>query len=243
MKPSSVPPRTPSTLSDSVHHRLDMYASAASAAGVGILALGQPAEAKVVYTPAHNWLPVNQYFYLDLNHDGRTVFRFFLQSRRSSQSNAAYDLTVEPGIGPGAKNAVYSYKSANASHCGAFSTLFCAAALPKGVKVGPNSPFPAAKSLFMFESAWEEDCSWVFGQWLDVTKQAFLGLKFVINGEVHYGWARMGHISHRGPVKVELTGYAYETTPNKPIVTGKTKGTDVITVGPATLGMLAQGRK
>jgi hypothetical protein len=34
-------------------------------------------------------------------------------------------------------------------------------------------------------------------------------------------------------------GYAYETIPNKPIVTGQTKGPDV--VEPATLGHLARG--
>jgi hypothetical protein len=38
-----------------------------------------------------------------------------------------------------------------------------------------------------------------------------------------------------------LTGYAYETIANKPIVTGKTHGKDVVTVQPASLGHLAQG--
>jgi hypothetical protein len=38
-----------------------------------------------------------------------------------------------------------------------------------------------------------------------------------------------------------LTGYAYETEPNKPIITGKTKGPDVITLDPTTLGHLALG--
>jgi uncharacterized repeat protein (TIGR03803 family) len=38
-----------------------------------------------------------------------------------------------------------------------------------------------------------------------------------------------------------LTGYAYETEPNKPIITGKTKGPDVITLDPAMLGHLAVG--
>ena len=55
MKPQ--PPKTPSKLSDSVHHQLSLYALAASAAGVGVLALAQPADAKIVYTPAHKWLP------------------------------------------------------------------------------------------------------------------------------------------------------------------------------------------
>jgi hypothetical protein len=54
-----------------------------------------------------------------------------------------------------------------------------------------------------------------------------------------------------------LTGYAYETIPNKPIVTGKTKGPDedsrleppssvtltAATSKPATLGMLAMGAR
>jgi hypothetical protein len=39
----------------------------------------------------------------------------------------------------------------------------------------------------------------------------------------------------------QLTGYAYETIPNKAIVTGKTKGRDVITVRPASLGHSAAG--
>jgi hypothetical protein len=38
-----------------------------------------------------------------------------------------------------------------------------------------------------------------------------------------------------------ITGYAYETIPDKPIITGKTKGPDVITIQPATLGHLAAG--
>ena len=38
-----------------------------------------------------------------------------------------------------------------------------------------------------------------------------------------------------------LTGYAYETVPNKAIVAGKTKGPDVVTVQDATLGHLARG--
>jgi len=47
------PARVPSQLSESLHHRLNMYAIAAGAAGVGALALAQPAEAKIVYTPSH----------------------------------------------------------------------------------------------------------------------------------------------------------------------------------------------
>jgi hypothetical protein len=43
------------------------------------------------------------------------------------------------------------------------------------------------------------------------------------------------------PLNATLTGYAYETVPNKPIIAGKTKGPDVITLEPGSLGRLAQG--
>jgi hypothetical protein len=50
------------------------------------------------------------------------------------------------------------------------------------------------------------------------------------------------HVSlKRGQIAATLTGYAYETIPNKPIITGETKGPDVITLDPATLGHLAVG--
>jgi hypothetical protein len=63
-------PRIPSHLSESVHHRLNMYAIAASAAGVGLLALAQPAQGKIIYTSTHKTIKVHQHYYLDLNHDG-----------------------------------------------------------------------------------------------------------------------------------------------------------------------------
>jgi len=69
--------------------------------------------------------------------------------------------------------------------------------------------------------------------------EAYLGLKFDdLKGKTHYGWARVEVPISGG---YWLTGYAYETVPNKPIITGKTKGPDVITVEPATLGRLARG--
>jgi hypothetical protein len=51
-----------------------MYAVAASAAGVGVMALSQPAEAKIVYTATHHVIEKNSPYHLDLNHDGKTDF-------------------------------------------------------------------------------------------------------------------------------------------------------------------------
>ena len=68
------PRRIASNLSESVHHQLNMYALAASAAGVGILALAQPAEAKIVYTSANHTIKQNARYNLDLNHDRKADF-------------------------------------------------------------------------------------------------------------------------------------------------------------------------
>jgi hypothetical protein len=51
MKRSRRTTKTPSNLSQLAHKRLNMYALAASAAGVGMLVLAQPADAKIVYIP------------------------------------------------------------------------------------------------------------------------------------------------------------------------------------------------
>ena len=66
-------PRTTAQFSDSTHHQLNMYAVAAGAAGVGMLALAQPAEAKIVYTPANT--PIRFVVNLDLNNDGLPDFQ------------------------------------------------------------------------------------------------------------------------------------------------------------------------
>ena len=54
---ASLLPRKTANLSESFHPQLSMYAFAASAASVGVLALASPSEAKIVYTPAHLKIP------------------------------------------------------------------------------------------------------------------------------------------------------------------------------------------
>ena len=81
-------------------------------------------------------------------------------------------------------------------------------------------------------------------------------LKFVVDGEVHYGWARVKLVSPGGYASGSISGYAYETVPNQPIVTGQTGGTAdgnkqvsqakpdsarILESGAQTLGMLAMG--
>jgi hypothetical protein len=78
----------------------------------------------------------------------------------------------------------------------------------------------------------------------------YLGLRFTIKTQTHYGWARLSVQVSGTTVTGTLTGYAYETIANKPIIAGRTKGPDdgeptasfsTPTSEPATLGALAMG--
>lgn len=76
------------------------------------------------------------------------------------------------------------------------------------------------------------------GFWRNATN-LYLGVKFYFNGEIHYGWARL----NAGAGWAQLTGYAYETEPNKPIRAGvlPTPESNAAPQKPATLGVLAMG--
>jgi len=76
------------------------------------------------------------------------------------------------------------------------------------------------------------------GFWLGA-KNKYLGVKFSISGETHYGWARLN--ANAGSAL--LTGYAYETVPNKPIRAGilPTPESNADPQRPPTLGVLAMG--
>src|ERR1700722_12824810 len=61
--------RQPKTISEQLGRHLNVYAAAASATGVSLLALAQPADAKVVFTPAQVTIAPNSTYNLDLNND------------------------------------------------------------------------------------------------------------------------------------------------------------------------------
>jgi len=67
--------RQPSDLNDRLNRRLLAYMATAGAAGVSVLAMTQPANAKVVYTPADKTVLFDG-MHLDLNNDGIPDFGF-----------------------------------------------------------------------------------------------------------------------------------------------------------------------
>ena len=217
-------PRTPSKLSESIHRQLNAYTLAASAAGVGVLALAQPAEARIVYTPVHEEIGPNQTVALDLTHDGKAHFILWEFSFCNTDFCRSQLLVRPTGEGQGAEG-----------HYERSSGWGWAYALKKGSRIESGRPFSAKYMVAAFDSS---TCT-IGGFWCDV-KDRYLGLKFKSHGKTHYGWARLS-VKAKPFISATLTGYAYETIPNKPIIAGKTRGPDVITVQPATLGHLAAG--
>jgi hypothetical protein len=208
-------PRKVKSLSDSTIRQLNTYALAASAAGVGMLVLTQPAEAEIVYTQAHHVINANQTYKLDINQDGTPDFELKNVFNTFSGNSAGY-LQVLPGR---MANEVWA-APVHAHDCG--SEIVCAAALIRGKSVGPQGAFKAAFPQGEAMAA-SDAASSNFGSWLNVTNR-YLGLKFVVAGQTHYGWARLTVTGTRFMLTATLTGYAYETTPNTPILAGATSG-------------------
>jgi hypothetical protein len=238
--------RQVASLSDSLNHQLNMYALAANAAGVAVLALVQPADAKIVYTPVHEVVPncsgnPHLCLKLDLNHDKIIDFRIPWFPGTYTYGDVSQYLGVIPGSKQ-SKNQIWGgnlYTDQGIENMGPYA----ASALNAGASIGWNSFKFQPKHQVMLgsgDACGTDSAGCGFGQW-DGVQNKYLGLKFYIKGEVHFGWARLTQHPGKHRLVTILTGYAYETVPNQPIITGKTKGADVITLKPDSLGALAAG--
>jgi hypothetical protein len=243
MKPR---PRKTANLSESVHQQLNMYTLAAGAAGVSLLCLAPPCDAKIVYTAAHVVIGNGgtNLLYIDLNHDGISDLAI-ATSHNSCTSECLVNLNAFP-MGNGIEGKKVRSHS---------SSFFSAFALHPGARVGPRAPFVqggefgcAMLDVFSFPFSQSRRLT---GKWHDVTNR-YLGVSFIIRGKTHFGWARLTVHDKGHAITAVLTGYAYETIPGKAIIAGATKGPDdeaqpapasikTHTPEPATLGMLALG--
>ena len=233
--------RIVATLDRRLEKRLLSYAVAATAAGVGTMACSLPAEAKVVYTSTFVQIVPNAKVNLDLNGDGIVDFQF---------SNRNYGGTSSSSILK-AKLKVLPQNQSNA----VWGVATSASALGSGVVVGSNGQFQQGHEFMahaLFRCSYSECFYASSGQWKQATR-LYLGFQFSIQGQTHYGWARVSVAATDQGVYAAVTGYAYETVPNMSIVTGQTKGAARKKKGaaplsfrpstsvPATLGLLARG--
>ncbi len=197
--------RKPSKLSESTQRHLNAYAIAASAAGVGMLALAQPAEAKIIYTKTHKVIGSNGTYNLDVNHDG-TVDFIIREWGTALFAKEAYG------------NAVRGYAER--------SSQVLASALKRDAQIGPGTVGFVKSGYYgegMAYAGNTNGTTWAAGPWVNVNNR-YLGLKFKIDGKTHYGWARLSVKVKGLNITATLTGYAYESTPNKSILAGQTQG-------------------
>ena len=206
----------------SLEKRLTTYALTAAAAGVGVGMAAPSAEAKIIYTPADKVLTSGS-FNITLNYIPMwTITDGF-------RSSIGYDiLSVKP------------------LHAG--GVMFAkgyAQALGSGSSIGPNGAFqtePARmeRAVFLSDSSFARG----YGPWTKATNK-YLGLRYIVNGQTHYGWARFtvkttGNLDTGVKITATFTGYAIETVANQPIKAGATSGAESA-ANPGTLGCLAMG--
>ena len=256
--------RKTAELSKSLHQQISMYALAASAAGVSLLALTPTTEAKIVYTPANVNLQGNHPFALDLNRDGKIDFFLLLGGSIGAGGTGVAGLSAchRPFMGTkGAYICVSSTSAPNSRNAVRVTNPTkreAAAALRAGAIIQKGDLFRDKVAVGMGDVVWETFAStqtrWS-GAWVSGgkgVKNRYLGLKFKIHGKFHFGWARLTvTTTGKHDFGATLTGYAYETIPGKSIIAGETKGPDEDqpaplsfespTPGAATLGALALG--
>jgi hypothetical protein len=225
----------PITRPKSFLDRLGVYAVAATAAGVGAIATSEPVEASVVYTSAHT--QIFGTIPLDLNNDGIPDFNFIRQSTYLGRSG--FSSTVVAPVNAANRIEGDGKIRFNRGH------VVSALALPANSVVGTNvHAFHPAGSKFMrgywFEIGTVNRYRSVTGAWANGVKgvsDRYLGLAFTVNGETHFGWARLSvpPLNHQFSVGTTLTGYAYETVANKAIVTGSSQA--IRKIPEASLGL------
>jgi hypothetical protein len=214
-----------------------------------VLSLAPCAEAEIVYTPANVVIGRDGSYALDLNNDGVVDFRIAEFGGKIGASNNRQSLDIT-ALG------VNKVACQSSPGCLDFHSV---AALAAGVQIGYN---PFWERGYLFEMAVEKTSNGIvqyYGFWVKV-KDRYLALQFEVNGKVHYGWARLtvkfrGVPPQKGTWQATLTGYAYETIPDAPIIAGKTSGnydeeSDASKpwfsgekIRLATLGTLALGRR
>ena len=230
-------PETFRTVGRDLERRLCAYALSASAAGIGMVS-GTSAEAEVVYTPTQVTITRGS-LPIDLNTDG--IDDFILVDNFYFAPRSRF-----PFLG-GRRLVLGGNASASAIP---FNQEI--AVLNSGSVIGSTRAFknvheprvPMAAALQIYHGSTGTCCLSFVGQWANV-KNKYLGLKFQINGQTHFGWARVTVRVFEdqfflGRVNATLTGYAYETNPNTAIVAGDTGGTSTVT-SKHSLGRLARG--
>ncbi len=196
--------------SNNLNRQVGLYCVAAAVAGVSMLALAEPATAEVVVTkkaipvPITPW-PTPEPVRISMANNGVDNFSLWRYSLDSDRGLLAWGANRGSSVMIGADG--YYAK---------------ALALPRGAQIGPSSFFNNYTDLI--EATESGPPRYSRGYWGGNPKNRYLGVKFQLNGQTHYGWIRLTVTSNvklnKPTLEATITGYAYETVPNKAIMAG-----------------------
>ncbi len=171
----------------------------------------------IVYTPVNEQITDRGTLRLDLNNDGKNDFTF------RQYFNQAYQ---QGGMGPprlcGAIGSLIVTTSLKGNGVANGAMVGWAAALLYGSTIDSKLSFDKASSLMYGYGVGCVRERGSRGYWNGAQNQ-YLGLKFKVLGQAHYGWAKVSSGGGLYGDYTTLTGYAYETVAGKSIAAGQTK--------------------
>ncbi len=200
--------RNPSELPARVRQHLNSYALAASAAGVAALACSVPANCAPICKNVFVKLVGTDTY--ALNPGGQLVAPFNLAETNKEVSSQSMTLWIRGFLTP------------NSAGAKALLSKGYPAALAAGATIGPGGDFGNGKSygmLFTYGPANGGTYRHHLGN-LRLGQFNYLGFKFSLSGENHYGWVRLEVRVTPGET-MQIWKYGYETTANTAIKAGQ----------------------
>lgn len=166
-------------------------------------------------------------FKLDLNSDGVNDF-MFLRSYKEDRCGDGL-------LGSFAWDNNLSVMPANGSHAIMTNRSNLPPTLDSSTAISPDSSWATTSQVLLYGAANANghcitSLPKIQGYWLNVSDK-YIGLKFNKGNNTYYGWARFTstyHVDSRGRNLLVLGNfiikdYAYNSTPNQPILAGQTK--------------------
>jgi hypothetical protein len=220
--------------SNTFNRQIGLYSLAAATAGVSLLALAQPAAGEVAVTRKTIQIPVTTSdmphpVRISMANNGINNFNFNLSSSPPNSFRTFAFRALDMGG---------STSNANPILKGFFRTY--TPALPRGAQIGASATFsPVGVEVEATYGARNYRRS--IGYWGGNPKDHYVGVRFQLKGETHYGWIRLTVTTSTDPkgpaMSAKITGYAYETVANKPIKAG-TAGTAAAAEKPTAEGQV-----
>ncbi len=201
---------------NNLNRQIGLYSLAAAVAGVSMLALAEPSLAEVVVTKKTIPIPMSpigspELVKVSMANDGNENFSFWLYSDPAISDRGFQLAAAGPHEGIMVGGDFYPE----------------ALALARGANIGPsvNSFFSLSGSGALIEATGTSRSGRsARGFWGGNPKNKYIGVRFQIDGQTHYGWIRVTvttNLSVNGPLlSGTITGYAYETVANKAIKAG-----------------------